>query len=80
LAVRASDADAEGRRFSFPANPHVLTNIGRFFGRGLPRNSKPFADLGYREDVAKQENPAICRASRERLMGLEPTTFCMAIV
>jgi hypothetical protein len=48
------------------------------FVGGLPRNSKRFAELSYCEDVPEQENPAICRASRERLMGLEPTTFCMA--
>jgi hypothetical protein len=46
---------------------------------GLLANGKRLAELGYCEDVSEQENPAICRASRERLMGLEPTTFCMAI-
>jgi hypothetical protein len=58
-ASAASAPDAEGRRFSFPANRDVLANAARFFGRGLLANGKRFAELGYCEDVSEQENPAI---------------------
>jgi hypothetical protein len=43
------------------------------------RNANGFAELATRNEPVNDKNPLISRTFRERLMGLEPTTFCMAI-
>jgi hypothetical protein len=45
---------------------------------GVEGTFRRWPDGGQLLLLHQQDNPAICRASRERLMGLEPTTFCMA--
>jgi hypothetical protein len=40
---------------------------GQFWDKNLPALAK-----------AKRKNPAICGVFTKRMMGLEPTTFCMA--
>jgi hypothetical protein len=45
---RASDPDAEGRRFSFPADRNVFTEAARFSSTVCRTNGKRFAEHGGR--------------------------------
>jgi hypothetical protein len=42
------------------------------------RESGAGAEVQSRRDLPRRRNPAVAGAPRERLIGFEPTTFCMA--
>jgi hypothetical protein len=77
---RASAADAEGRGFCLPANREVLAIFGATFWPRLRDYAPTVCRTRVTGRLGEVKNPGTCRVFRERLMGLEPTTFCMAIV
>jgi hypothetical protein len=56
----------------------TLATTGRRGGGPLPAGYQPRAPTDAESASWKRKNPTICRVNPKRLIGLEPTTFCMA--